>query len=142
MDNSNPLRALAPLRVLIVDDDDFVRTVNFEHYRALGFEVEAAASGAEALRLMEARLPDLVLCDRRMPDLSGAEVLEEIRRRDSAWQRPAFVFVTALTDRRDRYAMMPLRPDGYVGKPIDFDKEDALLARILQARRQAGPRPA
>jgi CheY-like chemotaxis protein len=132
---NNPLRELLPLRILVVDDDAFVGMVNVEHYSALGCEVEYASGAAAALQMIERRQPDLILCDRRMPDMSGAELLEEIRRRGPEWQKAAFVFVTALTDRRDRYAMMSLHPDGYLGKPIDFDQEDPLLARILRARR-------
>lgn len=137
----NPIRELAPLDILVVDDDAVVGTVNAEHYGALGCTVRYAESAAVALRLIEDRQPDLILCDRRMPDMSGAELLEEIRRRGPDWQRAAFVFVTALTDRRDRYAMMPLHPDGYVGKPIDFAKEDPLLAQILRAKRAGEPLP-
>lgn len=131
----NSLCALAPLRVLVVDDDPLIAQVTADFFGAQGHRVECANDGGEALRKMEAGLPDLVLCDRKMPNISGADLLEEIRRRGPEWQAVAFVFVTALVDRRDRYAMMPLKPDGYVCKPIDFAKEDALLAGILLKKR-------
>lgn len=132
----NPLKAFAPLRILVVDDDAMIASVVVDHYRELGFDVDAATDGADALRKMEAQLPDLVLCDRKMPNMSGPELLENIRGRGPEWQQMAFVFVTALNDRRDRYAMMPLHPDGYVCKPIDFAKEDRLLAAMLRSKRQ------
>lgn len=134
--DDNPLTAFAPLRVLVVDDDALIALIAVEHYRSLGFDVDSAENGAEALKKMEAALPDLVLCDRKMPLMSGAELLENIRARGPEWQAMTFVFVTALIDRRDRYAMMPLHPDGYLGKPIDFAKEDRMLAGILQKKRQ------
>lgn len=133
----NPLRAFVPLHILVVDDDPLVGEISVDHYRAMGFEVESASGGAEALRRMEAKLPDLVLCDRKMPEMSGAELLQAIRERGPEWQKVLFVFVTALNDRRDRYAMMPLKPDGYLGKPIDFEKEDQFLADLLSKNRQA-----
>jgi CheY-like chemotaxis protein len=134
--DDNPLQAFIPLRVLVVDDDALITEVVVDHYRALGFAVDSAANGAEALKKMELELPDLVLCDRKMPEMSGPELLEIIRGRGPEWQKMAFVFVTALNDRRDRYAMMPLHPDGYLCKPIDFAKEDRLLASILKTKRQ------
>ena len=135
--DENPLKAFAPLRILVVDDDALIASVVVDHYRELGFDVAVASDGADALAQMEAQLPDLVLCDRKMPNMSGPELLENIRGRGPEWQQMAFVFVTALNDRRDRYAMMPLHPDGYLCKPIDFAKEDRLLAAILRTKRQA-----
>lgn len=135
--DENPLKAFSPLRILVVDDDALISRVVVDHYSALGFDVDSAVNGAEALKKMEQQLPDLVLCDRKMPEMSGPELLENIRGRSPEWQRVAFVFVTALNDRRDRYAMMPLHPDGYLCKPIDFAKEDRLLAGILKTKRQA-----
>lgn len=134
--DEHPLKAFAPLRILVVDDDALIARVAVDHYSEQGFEVDSASDGAEALRKMEVRLPDLVLCDRKMPNMTGPELLENIRSRGPEWQQVTFVFVTALNDRRDRYAMMPLHPDGYVCKPIDFAKEDRLLAGILRAKRQ------
>lgn len=131
----NPLTQLGALHFLIVDDDPLIVCVAAEHFRSLGVEVETVTSGADALRKMEERLPDLVLCDRKMPGMSGAALLEEIRNRGPEWQSVAFIFVTSLADRRDRYAMMPLHPDGYIGKPVDFGKEDQLIAQVLRARR-------
>ena len=134
--DDHPLKAFAPLHILVVDDDALITRIVVDHYSALGFVVGTARNGSDALRIMEEKLPDLVLCDRKMPEMSGPELLETIRNRGPEWQKMAFVFVTALNDRRDRYAMMPLHPDGYVCKPIDFAKEDKLLASILRKKRQ------
>lgn len=131
----NSLASLGALYFLVVDDDPLMVCVTVEHFSSLGIEVEAVSNGADALRKMEARLPDLVLCDRKMPEMSGAALLEEIRNRGPEWQRVAFIFVTGLVDRRDRYAMMPLHPDGYMTKPVDFDKEGPVIARILREKR-------
>jgi CheY-like chemotaxis protein len=130
-----PLSEFAPLHMLIVDDDAILADIACDHYRDLGLTVEQAGDGKQALQLMEIRRPDIVLCDRRMPEMSGAELLETVRARGPEWQRMVFVFVTGLNDRRDRYAMMPLSPDAYFCKPIDFAEADGKLAAILRARR-------
>lgn len=134
--SENPLLPFVPGRILVVDDDPMMTEIAADHFSAIGFTVDCAASGSEALQLMEEKHPDLVLCDRLMPGMSGADVLEAVRQRGPEWQKMAFVFVTALTDRRDRYAMMPLRPDGYLCKPIDFARADDDLALILTTRRE------
>lgn len=132
------LKSFAPLHILVVDDDPMITEIMFAYYEAMGFTVETLSNGQAALRAMEKRLPDIVICDRLMPVLSGADLLKEIRDRGEPWQNTIFVFFTSMTDRRDRYAMMPLHPDGYLHKPIDFATADNILEGILNKRR---PRP-
>lgn len=134
------LQSFAPLHILVVDDDPMIAEILCAHYSALGFSVEAVSNGQSGLQAMELRLPDLVLCDRMMPVLSGADLLQAVRNRGDAWRAVIFVFLTSMTDRRDRYAMMPLHPDGYLHKPIDFELADQILAEILKDR-QARPSP-
>lgn len=130
----NPLQSFAPMRFLVVDDDPMVTEILSAYYESIGFIVEMANDGQAALRAMEARLPDVVICDRMMPGVSGVQLLEEIRQRGESWQTMVFVFLTSLTDSRDRHAMLPLRPDGYLHKPINFADADKILAGILKKR--------
>ena len=140
---TDALQAFGPQHMLIVDDDPMVQEILGEHYQSLGYRVDYAAEGAAGLAAMEKQLPDIVLCDRVMPGVSGAKLLTEVRSRGDAWRKVIFVFVTALTDRRDRYAMLPLEPDGYIDKPVNLQRADQLLANILTARRSpAGDSPA
>lgn len=135
------LQSFAPLHILVVDDDPMVVEVLCAHYSVLGFSVSSAADGADGLRAMDMHKPDIVLCDRLMPGLSGAELLKVVRERGPEWQALIFVFVTALTDRRDHFAMMPLHPDGYLHKPIDFEIADRALVLILKQRLLGRPAP-
>jgi signal transduction histidine kinase/ActR/RegA family two-component response regulator len=68
-------------RVLVVDDDDGVRAFICEALQSVGYEVEVALNGAEALEALDRGAPDLVLLDFAMPGLNGAEVAVEARRR-------------------------------------------------------------
>lgn len=132
--SDNSLSRFAPRHILVVDDDPMTQEILSDHYRELGFSVALASDGATALAAMDAQKPDVILCDRVMPGMSGAELLEAVRARGSAWADLVFVFVTALTDRRDHYAMLPLRPDGYLHKPLDFAVADQTLAALLHKR--------
>ena len=105
------------------------------YYESIGFTVQSVSNGEAALHAMEARLPDVVICDRLMPGFSGVELLEQIRHRGERWQAMVFVFLTSLTDPRDRHAMLPLRPDGYLHKPIKFSDADEILSNILKKRK-------
>ena len=84
------LQTFAPLHILVIDDDPMIVEILSEHYTDLGFTVDTASDGQSGLAAMEARLPDVVICDRKMPGLSGASVLEQVRSRGPEWQKPLF----------------------------------------------------
>lgn len=65
--------------ILIVDDDARMRDLLREHVTRMGYSVETAANGAEALSAVQRQRPDLVLLDLRMPGMNGLDVLKGIR---------------------------------------------------------------
>jgi CheY-like chemotaxis protein len=67
-------------RVLVVDDNEDARAVLADTVRAEGYEVFEASSGREALAMVDGVEPCVVLLDLMMPDMSGEEVLESLRR--------------------------------------------------------------
>src|ERR1017187_6930148 len=66
-------------RILVVDDDEVVRSVFVKILRGGGYEVSEAATGRQALQLTREQRPDVVLLDVRLPDLSGLEVCRQIK---------------------------------------------------------------
>ena len=89
--SSATLRKFAPRRMLIVDDDEMTREILGEHYTELGIELELDTDGAAGLAARNRQRPDIVLCDRVMPNVSGAEMLSEIRSRGKEWQSVVFL---------------------------------------------------
>jgi PAS domain S-box-containing protein len=69
----------AGTRILLVEDDDAVRSALAHRLQRLGFDVTTAASGADALPIVEQRIFDLVLTDSVMPGISGPELIEHLR---------------------------------------------------------------
>lgn len=133
--------AFGGLHMLIVDDDPMAVDILSSHYQRQGMKTAAAPDGAQAMLRLEERKPDVVLCDRVMPGMSGAELLSAVRARSGPegdhpeWRDIIFIFITALTDRRDKYSMMPLQPDGYLCKPIKLADADRAIMQCLQRRR-------
>jgi DNA-binding response OmpR family regulator len=116
------------IMIMIVDDDPTIRIALRSMLKAEGFRIEEAADGAEALEKFKANPPALVLSDRMMPGLSGFELLRQLRALPSD---VPFVFLTALTDARDRMSVADLGVAAYLEKPVTRDVLHACLRKIL-----------
>jgi DNA-binding response OmpR family regulator len=111
-------------RVLVVDDERSVADVFAEHLRS-AYAVETAYSGAEAISALDDDI-DAVLLDRRMPDMAGEAVLEEIRAQDD---EPQVAMVTAIDPDFD---VIDMPFDDYVVKPVDEAELLETVRRLLQ----------
>lgn len=120
-------------KILLIEDEPQVREMIFDELTVQGFKVYEASNGEEGIKMFMETEPDLVLCDRAMPGMSGYDVLERIRGAYPQYDEVPFVFLTALTDPRDKAAVDHLKPAAYINKPVDFktltDKLRTLLAQ-------------
>jgi two-component system KDP operon response regulator KdpE len=122
-------------RVLVVDDELPILRVVAANLRARGYEALTAATGEDALTVIEAQQPDCIVLDLGLPDVGGLEVLRRLR----AWATTPVVILTAADDQHRRATAFDLGVDDYVTKP--FAMAD-LLARVrgaLQHRRSQSP---
>jgi two-component system, OmpR family, KDP operon response regulator KdpE len=122
-------------RILLVDDDTaLLRTLSL-NLRARGYEVLTTETGEGALERVRTDAPDVVILDLGLPDLSGVEVLRELR----AWNPVPVVVLSARHGSDDKVEALDLGADDYVTKPFGIDE---LLARVRAAvRRSAAPDP-
>ncbi|MDT8991529.1 EAL domain-containing protein [Curvibacter sp. APW13] len=112
--------------IVIAEDEADIRN-NLERLLSMeGFVVHAAANGQQALSLVELHLPDLVLSDVTMPEMTGHELVQRIRAMDSVAMVPV-VLLTARADRSDLREGMTLGADDYLTKPF---RRDELLSSI------------
>ncbi|MEO1063037.1 MAG: response regulator transcription factor [Actinomycetota bacterium] len=127
---------MAGHQLLIVDDEANLRSMLRAALSHHGFEVSEAADGAEALRVIDADQPDLVVLDVMMPELDGFEVCRRLR---SVGNRTPVLFLTAKDDTEDRVRGLTLGGDDYLQKPFSLDE---LVARIHAVLRRTGEGPA
>ena len=119
-------------RVLIVDDEPRMRESLRLALERSGYECECAGSGGEALAALEARRPDVVVSDRRMPQMDGLELLREVKAR---YGDLPFVMMTAYADVPSAVEAMRAGAFDYVAKPFDNDEIRAQVARALEVTR-------
>jgi DNA-binding response OmpR family regulator len=123
---------LAQHRVLVVDDDEQIRTLVSWQLEAEGFTVRGAADGATALNAVEADPPDLVVLDLSLPRVDGLDVLARLRRTSAI---PVIV-VTGRGGETDRIVGLDLGADDYLVKPFSPGE---LAARVRSVLRRALP---
>lgn len=118
-------------RILIVDDDEAVRSLLRLTLPKEGFELVEASDGAEALASVAERVPDLILLDWRMPGRSGGEVLLELRQRHS--ELPVIV-LTAEKRSFPRSLAEALKADAFLTKPFSPLELLGEVERLLPER--------
>src|SRR5271165_1094612 len=119
-------------KVLIVDDEKLVRWSLRQKCEEWGYRVLEADNGAAALRVAHNESPDLVLLDVRLPDASGIDILEQIKRANDA---RAIIMITADPQLEDVKTALKLGAYDFVGKPLDFDELAVALKNALETTR-------
>ncbi|SMF41756.1 HD domain-containing phosphohydrolase [Desulfovibrio gilichinskyi] len=119
-------------KILTVEDEDRSRKMLGVMLESMGYQYESTANGTEALKAICPE-HDLVLLDVMMPDMSGFEVLECIRKMPSVSDIPV-IMVTALDSRKDKLRAVLLGANDYVTKPIDKTELKIRIAAVLQTK--------
>ena len=123
---------MRPGKILVVDDDREVRMATRDFLSSKGYEVVVAEGGREALRLLDASPPDVVLLDVAMPDLDGMETLKRIV---ATHPTMPVIMVTANADIEITSKVLQLGAADYVPKPFDLDYLDQAITIQLSAAR-------
>jgi two-component system OmpR family response regulator len=119
-------------RVLVVDDESNITDLVSMALRYEGFEVETAATGRDAIRMVEKFRPELVILDVMLPDVDGFAVTERLK---SARVKVPILFLTARDAVEDKVRGLTLGGDDYVTKPFSLEE---LVARVRVLLRRAG----
>jgi signal transduction histidine kinase/CheY-like chemotaxis protein len=127
-------RDQGPFRALIVDDSEINRAILAHMLRTVGFEIDEAANGIEAIEKYQTTHPDLILMDMRMPEMDGYEAISRIKALENPREQPAktpIIAVTASAFDLDRQAIMQSGADAYIGKPFRESDLFSTIASVL-----------
>lgn len=121
-----------PKRILIVDDEEGIRSLVKDIVEAQGHEAEVACDGLEALAKLNLDI-DLVLLDLMMPGMDGYEVARRIRQRYDAHDMP-IIMLTALTTSEDRLRAVEIGANDFIAKPADVIEIRTRMASLLKMK--------
>lgn len=112
--------------ILIVDDEEDIRSILEYNLNKEGYETHTAANGREAIDLAVSISPDLILLDVMMPEMDGMEVCENLRSKPG-FENTFICFLTARNEDYSQVAGLDAGADDYISKPI---KTRVLISRI------------
>ncbi|MBC7673723.1 MAG: sigma-54-dependent Fis family transcriptional regulator [Polaromonas sp.] len=114
-------------KILIVDDEPDIRSVIGRYFARSGHDVLRAGTGEEAVLLVQAERPAVVLLDLFLPDISGFEVLERTRE-----ERPVIIMITGHGDIAAAVHAMQAGAEGFLTKPVELAHLGAVVDRALE----------
>lgn len=121
--------------ILIVDDDEAIRSAFALALRGAGYRVMVAGDGLEALEVTRRENPALILLDLEMPVVNGWQTLERLRKNGFT---QSVIILTGHTLVEDRVKGLSAGADDYLGKPCDLRE---LIARVQTVLRRSQPAP-
>ena len=124
-------------RVLVVEDDRDIAELVARYLSKAGFAVETVASGRDALTVIAARPPDLLVLDLMLPQMDGLEICRAVRGNDNTSGMP-IIMLTARAEESERIVGLELGADDYIAKPFSPNE---LVARVRALLRRV-QRPA
>ena len=119
--------------ILVIEDDRDTADMLKAYFEAQGYHIQWASWGADALRLTEKTLPDLIVLDIRLPDIDGYEVCRQLRAQRRTEQVP-IIFLTERRERIDRLSGLELGAVDYITKPFDVQE---LRLRVRNALKRS-----
>lgn len=131
--------ARAPLAILVVDDHPINRDVARAKLHRLGYALDLASDGPEAILAVSKKSYDVVLMDLSMPGMSGIEATKRILEGLAGREAPHVIAMTASVFEEDREACRRVGMRDFVGKPIDMKHLDAVLRWVAEERGAVPP---
>ena len=126
---SKPIEA----SIVVVDDEPSIRELLVASLHFAGFDVATAASGSEAIEVIEKTQPDLIVLDVMLPDIDGFTVTRRIRQEGIG---APVLFLTARDDTQDKVMGLTVGGDDYVTKPFSLEEVVARIRAILRRTRE------
>ncbi|MCX5695014.1 MAG: response regulator [Candidatus Omnitrophica bacterium] len=118
------------IKLLLVDDEKGLCDILKDFFKIYGLQALIATNGKEAVALVKKQKPQIVILDIQMPDMSGLEVLKEIKQIDSSIK---VIMITVMDDEQTKNAARQLGADEFITKPIISDHlEEVVRQKITE----------
>jgi DNA-binding response OmpR family regulator len=121
--------------IAVIEDEPDLASLVASHLRKDGFRVETFGDAERFLRFLQKKIPDLILLDLMLPDMSGLDLCKTLKRNE-AWRAIPLIMATAKAEETDKILGLELGADDYVTKPFSLKE---LAARIKAVLRRAEP---
>ena len=115
-------------KILVVDDEDSLRTVLSTELASEGYDVETAADGDDAITEMDKKVFDLILLDIKMPRMNGFEVLKHVKEKHP---RTKVIMLTGFADLKNAIESKKLGAEDFVSKPYDLVDLLTTIERVM-----------
>jgi DNA-binding NtrC family response regulator len=115
-------------RILVVDDDEQIRSLLVEYFQFLGYEVTTAANGAEALGKLSQYVYDCIISDLVMPDIDGLELLKQVKTQN---KKLPFLIITGYPTIETAIEVMKQGAYDYITKPLQLEDVRIKVERAL-----------
>ena len=122
-------------KILIVEDEEKIAEAIEAYLKNSGYETSRASNGRDAITIFEKKMPDLVILDLMLPEISGEEVCRHIRRTS----RTPVIMLTAKVAENDRVQGLDIGADDYITKPFSPRELVARVAAILRRSSEKDP---
>ena len=119
--------------ILIIDDDEKLRTLVSSTLEDEGYDIRQAANGEQGIAMVRSDQPEIIICDIHMEAMSGFDVLREVRKDPSSSTIP-FIFLTGMGGRSNFRQGMELGADDYIEKPFTTEELLASVRSRLRVR--------
>jgi two-component system sensor histidine kinase/response regulator len=122
IDNPQERPAIAPLRILLAEDNTVNQQVALLLLKKFGYRADVVSNGEEVLKALENADYDVILMDVEMPEMDGLTATRLIRERPSRWTCPWIIAVTAYSMLGDREKCLEIGMNDYISKPIRINE--------------------
>lgn len=118
--------------ILIIDDNIPILENLTEYFEIEGYKILTADSGIKGIELAREHIPDLIICDTKMPIMDGYEVLHLVLDLTKTYEIP-FIFSTSNSEKVDRTKALALGADDYIVKPFALQKLLVMAEKWLKS---------
>ena len=117
--------------VLLVEDDHAIREMLQAFLQGKNYKVKAAESGGVAFDMLAEKNPDLIVLDWMLPDISGPEIIRQIRKNKIQRDIP-ILMLTARAEEMDKVKGLEVGADDYMTKPVSLKELDARIKALIR----------